>query len=61
MLSFALGREIHVADSPAIDRITQATIDDGYRMQTLIKEIIFSEPFRQESAKPAPLVARATD
>ena len=61
MLSFSLGREIHIADSPAIDRITQATIDDGYRMQTLIKEIIFSEPFRQESAKPAPLVARATE
>ena len=60
MLSFALGREIQVADSPAIDRLTQATIDDGYRMQTLIKEIVFSEPFRQESAKPAPLVASSS-
>lgn len=60
MLSFALGREIHVADSPAIDQITQATIDDGYRMQTLIKEIVLSEPFRQENADPAPLVASSS-
>jgi hypothetical protein len=60
MLSFALGREIHVADSPAIDLITQATINDGYRMQTLIKEIVLSEPFRQENAEPAPLVASSS-
>lgn len=60
VLSFALGREIHVADSPALDQIARATIDDGYRMQTLIKEIVLSEPFRQESAKPAHLVARSS-
>ena len=60
MLAFALGREIHVADSPALDQIAQATIDEGYRMQTLIKEIILSEPFLQESAKASPLVASTT-
>ena len=60
MLAFALGREIHVADSPALDQIAQATLDDGYRMQTLIKEIILSEPFLQESAKATPIVVSTT-
>ena len=47
LLSFALGREIEAADHSALDRIAQKTIDDGYRIQTLMKQIIMSESFLQ--------------
>ncbi|MEO1614479.1 MAG: DUF1588 domain-containing protein [Planctomycetota bacterium] len=45
LLSFALGRELGAADQPALDQITQKTAEDGYRMQTLLRQVIFSEPF----------------
>ena len=58
VLSFALGRELDIADSPALDRIAQATIDDQFRIHTLIKEIVLSEPFRQPVPAPEPQVAQ---
>lgn len=48
LLSFALGREIEASDHSALDHITQETIDDGYRIQTLMKQIVVSEPFLQK-------------
>jgi len=50
VLAFALGRETTTADSPALDRIAAATAADGYRMQTLITELVLSEPFQRANA-----------
>jgi len=47
LLSFALGREIVAADSPALDRIVVETARADYRFQTLIEQIVLSDPFRQ--------------
>lgn len=45
LLSFALARELDASDQLALDRIAQLTADDDYRMQTLLKQVILSEPF----------------
>ena len=58
VLSFALGRELDIADSPALDRIAQSTIEDRFRIHTLIKEIALSEPFRQPVQVPESLAAK---
>ncbi len=54
MLSYALGRGLTPADSPALDRISAKTIADGYRLQTLLHEVVQSAPFinnpRQKTA-----------
>lgn len=47
LLSFALGREVGVTDSPALDKIVkQAAADDG-KLRTLIRQVALSEPFLQ--------------
>lgn len=58
VLSFALGRELDIADSPALDQIAQATIDDDFQIHTLIKEIVLSEPFSRSVHTSEPLAAR---
>ncbi|MEC9081489.1 MAG: DUF1592 domain-containing protein, partial [Verrucomicrobiota bacterium] len=45
MLSYALSRGLTPADSFVLDRITKKTIDGGYRLQTLINEVVQSPPF----------------
>ena len=49
LLSFALARELTAADSPALDEIAAKTAADDYRLQTMIREVILSEPFRIKS------------
>ncbi|MEM7392810.1 MAG: DUF1588 domain-containing protein, partial [Verrucomicrobiota bacterium] len=49
LLSFALARKLTAADSPALDTITAKTAADDYRLQTMIREVILSEPFRTKS------------
>ena len=49
VLSFALGREMTAADSPALDQIVSATAADEYRLHTLIRQVVLSEPFRFKS------------
>jgi len=49
LLSFALARELGAADQLALDAIAEATAENDYRMQTLLKQIVFSEPFRSKS------------
>ena len=46
MLSYALGRELNLADDPAIDTITQSTLKNHGQFTTLIREIVQSKPFR---------------
>ena len=45
LLSFALARELGPADQPALDLIAEETPKDDYRIQTLLKQVILSEPF----------------
>jgi mono/diheme cytochrome c family protein len=46
LLTYALGRGLEYYDRPAVDRITTAMGQNGYRFSTLIIEIVKSEPFR---------------
>lgn len=56
LLAYALGREITPADAPALDEIVSGAIADDYRLQSLIKQIVLSPPFRHKSnpANPSP-------
>ena len=59
MLSFALARELTAADSPALDQIVSKVIAEDYRMKSLIRQLVLSEPFL---TKTNPAVAEtATD
>ena len=51
LMYFALARELGPADQIALDRIAEATAADDFRIQTLLKEVILSEPF-QTKANP---------
>lgn len=53
LLSFALGRGTTANDSAALDAIAANTAADGYRMKSLLKEIVASEPFLYKS-NPVP-------
>ena len=46
MLSYALGRELNLADDPALDTIAQHTLKSHGQFTTLIREIVQSRPFR---------------
>lgn len=50
LLSFALARQLDASDSVALDAIALATAADDYRIQTLMKQIVLSEPFRSKSS-----------
>jgi mono/diheme cytochrome c family protein len=58
LLSYALGRGLTPTDAPALDRITAKAIADGYRLQTLIHEVVQCAPFvkqpRQKTASANP-------
>ncbi|MEM7474348.1 MAG: DUF1592 domain-containing protein, partial [Planctomycetota bacterium] len=49
LLSFALARKLGPADQIALDEITKNVANDDYKMQTLIREIVLSQPFRNKS------------
>lgn len=50
ILSFALARELGPEDALELNRIAEVTALDGYKIQTLLKEVIFSEPFLNKSS-----------
>ena len=56
MLSYALGRGLAPADSPALDRISAKPLAAGYRLPTLLHEVVQSAPF---VSKPRPKSASA--
>jgi len=60
LLSFALAREMGVADSPALDQITKAAMGDNYRMRSLLKHIVLSEPFLQKT-NPQEILSAAAE
>ncbi len=49
LLSFGLARELGAADQIALDEIAQATAADNYKLQTLLKQVILSEPFQSKT------------
>jgi hypothetical protein len=49
LLSFAVARELGVADSPVLDRIVEDTATGDYRMRAMIKAVVLSEPFRTKT------------
>jgi hypothetical protein len=64
MMIYALGRGLEPADMPVVRRIVRQAGKDGYRLNTIVNEIIQSAPFqmrtRLEPAQPSNTVARAT-
>ncbi len=61
LLAFALARELTPADQPAIRRIARRTAKDGYHMQTLLREVILSTPFREPSVRQSTLSPTAEE
>jgi hypothetical protein len=53
LLTFALGRELAPADSPALDDIAEKVSTQEYRMKALIKAVVQSGPFLGKSSKLA--------
>lgn len=49
LLAYALARELEPSDEPALEKIAATVAADGYKMQTLIRELVLSRPFRQAS------------
>ena len=45
MLAYALGRQLAGYDEIVVDRIAESLAKDGYRMQTLVSEIVECYPF----------------
>jgi hypothetical protein len=45
LMTYAVARGLGPQDMPAIRQITRAAASDGYRAQTIIKQIVHSDPF----------------
>jgi len=64
MMIYALGRGLEPADMPVVRRIVRQAGKNGYRLNTIVNEIIQSAPFqmrtRLEPAQPGNTVARVT-
>jgi hypothetical protein len=64
MMTYALGRGLEPADMPVVRRIVRKAGQNGYRLNTIVNEIIESAPFqmrtRLEPAQESNTVARAT-
>ena len=56
LLTYALARGIGARDQPVVRSIARAAAADGYRIQTIIKAIVASEPFR---LRKTPLTTKA--
>ncbi len=52
LLRFALSRELSPADSVVVDEIVQNTEKDGFRLKSLIREVILSDSFLQKAGVP---------
>ncbi|MFP6765062.1 MAG: DUF1588 domain-containing protein, partial [Planctomycetaceae bacterium] len=46
MLSYALGRQLEYYDEATVQKIVEQLQNNDYRMQTLVREIVLSRPFR---------------
>ena len=48
VLMYALGRELGFSDRPTVDAITSATMEKGYGLRTLVRQVIGSQAFREK-------------
>jgi hypothetical protein len=46
MMTYALGRGLQPFDRRALDSIQRALAADGYRFQTMVRQVVQSVPFR---------------
>ena len=56
LMTYALGRGLQAFDRRAVDTIQRAAAVDGYRFQTMVREVVHSVPFRsrrEESVEEA--------
>jgi hypothetical protein len=53
MLSYALGRELTLADEPAVNQILESTLETHGQFTTVIREIVQSKAFRYRVDEPA--------
>ncbi len=51
---YALGRELEASDRCEVERIVAKLAQDDYRFQTLILEIVRSDPFQKRGYHTAP-------
>ena len=58
LLAYGLARDLTPSDAPAVRRIARRTKADGYRMQTLLREVVLCEPFRIGPHATQPQVAQ---
>lgn len=49
LLSFALARPLSAADRVALDEITAKVASDEYKIHTLLRQVVLSEPFQTKS------------
>jgi hypothetical protein len=47
LLTYALGRGLESADSPAVQRIARRTIENEFRFSEVIKGVVLSDAFRK--------------
>lgn len=52
LLSFAVARELTAADTVAVRKIAEAAAADDYRIQSVIKQVVLSEPFHLKTSGP---------
>lgn len=52
LLTYALGRGVDEQDAAAIRRITRAAAADDYRVQTVIRAVVASDPFQLKRTAP---------
>jgi hypothetical protein len=50
-LAFSLGRQLSPADQIALDEIVEKSATEGYRMKSLLREVVFSKPFRAKASQ----------
>jgi hypothetical protein len=58
LLTYALGRGVKGFDEPVLTRIQAAVAADGYRFQSIIREIVHSLPFTARRGETASQEAR---
>ena len=50
LLAYALGRELRPEDKATVQQIAKTVEADGFRIQTLLREIVLSQPFRYRTS-----------
>ena len=50
VLTFALGRGLEYHDRRAVEGVTRVAMADGFRMRTLIREVVRAAPFQMRKA-----------